>query len=314
MGSNHVSRGKVIDEIRRRVISWEREHWVAYPWRLDRTPYKVLIAELLLKRTTRQAVLREFPKFVQRFPDFSAISTAPVEALEDSLRHLGLYRQRAKHLKELAEVIVKRYGGKVPDKWEDLIALPGVGIYLAGAVLSFGYGRKAPVLDSNVVRLLSRLTGVKAKRYEEYLKLLWELVPDEEHEYFNYGLIDLGALVCHYKQPRCRSCPLREFCVQYLESIGENSAAGRSARRVPDDKLGSRRLLGQAGRARGGGQLQGREQVQRVEGAAAGWGAREAGERDSSNVAGRSGLLLLLRSWHGQRDGRRQPDLPREQR
>ena len=224
MGSNPISRDKVIDEIRRRVISWEREHWVAYPWRLDRTPYKVLIAELLLKRTTRQAVLREFPKFVQKFPDFSAIFNAPVEALEDSLRHLGLYRQRAKQLKELAEVIVKRYGGKVPDKWEDLIALPGVGIYLTGAALSFGYGKKAPVLDSNVVRLLSRLTGMKAKKYEEYLRLLWELVPDKEHDYFNYGLIDLGALVCHYRQPRCRSCPLREFCVQYL------ARAGRSAR------------------------------------------------------------------------------------
>jgi len=223
MGSKPISKDMIIDEIRRRVISWEKEHWVPYPWRVNRTPYKVLIAELLLKRTTRQAVLREFPKFIQRFPDFNAVFNAPMVEVEEAFRHLGLYKQRAKQLKQLAEVIIKKYSGKIPDKWEDLVALPGIGVYLAGAVLSFGYGKKAPVLDSNVIRLLSRLTGIKVKRHEDYLKLLWKLIPDEEHDYFNYGLIDLGALICHYKQPRCESCPLKDFCVQYLKNRGNNS-------------------------------------------------------------------------------------------
>jgi len=220
-----IDRDTIINEIRRRVIEWEKEHWVPYPWRVDRTPYKVLIAELLLKRTTRQAVSREFPKFIQRFPDFNAIFNAPMGEVEEAFRHLGLYKQRAKQLKQLAEVIIKKYSGKIPDKWENLVALPGIGIYLAGAVLSFGYGKKAPVLDSNVIRLLSRLTGIKAKRHEDYLKLLWKLIPNGEHDYFNYGLIDLGALVCHYKQPRCGSCPLKDFCVQYLKNTGNNSIA-----------------------------------------------------------------------------------------
>lgn len=215
LGYRDMTSERLVEEIRSRVIEWEKRNWVPYPWRVDRTPYKVLVAEFLLKRTTRQAVLREFPKFIEKFPDIYAIYNAPVEEVEEALRHLGLYKQRAKQLKELAEVVVKRYNGRIPDKWEDLVKLPGVGVYIAGAVLSFGYGRRAPVLDSNVVRVVSRLTGLKAKRHEEYLGLLWRLVPDIEHDYFNYGLIDIGAQVCHYKTPRCGSCPLRDLCVYY---------------------------------------------------------------------------------------------------
>ncbi len=145
--------------------------------------------------------------------------------MEEAFKHLGLYKQRAKQLKQLAEAVIKRYGGQIPDKWKNLVNLPGIGIYLAGAILSFGYGKKAPVLDSNVTRLLSRLTGTKTKRYEDYLKILWKLVPNEQHDYFNYGLIDLGALVCHYKRPRCNECPLKDLCVQYLRNMGKSNVA-----------------------------------------------------------------------------------------
>jgi len=158
--------------------------------------FSELFAGLLLKRATRQAVSREFP-------DFSSICSAPIEEVEEAFKHLGLYKQRAKQLKEPAKVVVERYGGRVPDKWEELVSLPGVGVYLAGAVLSFGYGKRAPVLDSNVIRLLTRLTGTASKRYEDYLRFLWRVVPDEEHEYFNYGLIDLGASVCRYRRQDC---------------------------------------------------------------------------------------------------------------
>jgi len=216
-----------VGELRRRVIGWERENWAPYPWRTERTPYRVLVAELMLKRTTRRAVAREFPRFIERFPDIYSVYRAPVEEVEEAFRPLGLYRQRARQLKELAKIVVERYGGRVPDRWEDLVSLPGVGAYLAGAVLSFGYGERAPVLDSNVARLLSRLTGVESRRQEDYLGLLWELVPEEGHDLFNYGLIDLGALICHYRGPRCGLCPLKNICVYYLENTGDRAAAGQ---------------------------------------------------------------------------------------
>jgi A/G-specific adenine glycosylase len=214
----------LIVEVRRRVIDWEKGHWIPYPWRVNRTPYKVLVAEVLLKRTTRQAVAREFPRFIARFPDIESLYRAPIEEVEEVLRHLGLYKQRAQQLKELAKAIVERFGGRVPGRWEDLVALPGVGPYIAGAVLSFGYGRPAPVVDSNVMRLLGRLLGLKSKRYEDYIRAGWRLVPEEGHDYFNYGLIDLGALVCSYRGPKCSGCPLRNFCVEYNEKADKARA------------------------------------------------------------------------------------------
>jgi A/G-specific adenine glycosylase len=214
----------LIVEVRRRVIDWEKGHWIPYPWRVNRTPYKVLVAEVLLKRTTRQAVAREFPRFIARFPDIESLYRAPIEEIEEMLRHLGLYKQRAQQLKELAKAIVERFGGRIPDRWEDLVALPGVGPYIAGAVLSFGYGRPAPVVDSNVMRLLGRLLGLKSKRYEDYIRAGWRLVPEEGHDYFNYGLIDLGALVCSYRGSKCSGCPLRNFCVEYNEKADKARA------------------------------------------------------------------------------------------
>lgn len=214
----------LVGSLVRRVIEWEIDNWVPYPWRINRTPYRVLIAEFLLKRTTRQAVAREYPRFIARFPDIHSIHRADEKDLEDALKSLGLYRQRAVQLKELAETIIERHGGEIPDEFSELTSLPGVGPYIAGAVLSFGFGKKAPVVDSNVARLLSRLTGLRFKSTEGYLRLAWILVPEKDHELFNYGLVDLGAVVCHYRDPRCLSCVLRDLCVH----VEGQSRAGRA--------------------------------------------------------------------------------------
>jgi A/G-specific adenine glycosylase len=220
----------------KRVINWEKQHWIPYPWRTDRTPYKVLIAEVLLKRTTRQAVAREFLRFMARIPDIEPLYRAPMEEVEEALRHLGLYWQRARQLKELAKVIVEKYGGKIPDDWSALAEHPGVGVYIAGAVLSFGYGKKAPVLDSNVTRLLNRLTGRKARKTEKYLDFLRLLLPDREAGYFNYGIIDLGAIVCHYRQPLCNRCPLRDLCVTY--NVANNARRAECLDKAYNELLG----------------------------------------------------------------------------
>ncbi len=204
--------GLELERFRRAVIEWERGHWIPYPWRVNRTPYKVLVAEVLLKRTTRQAVAREFPRFIARFPDIYAVYQAPVEEIERALLPLGLYKQRARQLKEIARAIVEVHGGRVPDDWDALVSIEGIGAYIAGAVLSFGYGKRAPVVDSNVMRLFSKLRGRRYARAEELLPLLWEVVPERDHETFNYGVIDIGFSVCTYREPRCWECPLAEFC------------------------------------------------------------------------------------------------------
>lgn len=215
---------QLVDDLRRRVITWERENWTPYPWRLDRTPYKVLIAEILLKRTTRQAVARVFPQFMTKFPDIKDIYRSPVEEIEKALTPLGLYRQRTLQLKRLAQVIVEKHQGRIPDSWEGLVRLPGVGPYVAGAVLSFGYGKRAPAVDSNVLRLLGRLADVKPRNYSEALRILWRLVPERDHELFNYGMIDLGAVVCHYRYPKCGSCPLYDICIAATKTQNSSKA------------------------------------------------------------------------------------------
>lgn len=211
---------ELVIEFRRRLIEWGRKNYVDWPWRRDRTPYKVLIAELLLKRTTRQAAAREYPKFLAKFPDIESIHKASFEEVREAFRPLGLYNQRAKQLKELAAAIMERYGGQIPDRLEDLKSLPGVNDYIAGAVLSFGFGKAAPIPDANVLRIMARVTGfsrMTATGKRKIYRVLERLVPPDRHVEFNYALLDLGGSTCHYQWPKCDKCPIRDFCVHGTE-------------------------------------------------------------------------------------------------
>ncbi|GAB6136799.1 DNA-binding protein [Thermococcus prieurii] len=224
---------ELVEEFRQRLFEWGKENYVEWPWRRNRTPYKVLIAELLLKRTTRQAAAREYQKFITKFPDIESIHRANFDEIKEAFRPLGLYNQRAKQLKELAEVLIEKYGGKIPDNLEALKSLPGVNDYIAGAVLSFGFGKPAPIPDANVLRIMSRVTGfsrTSTSGRRKIYRVLEVLVPRNKHVEFNYALLDLGGSVCHYQWPKCKECPLKDLCVygtqdeenrEYLEQVYE---------------------------------------------------------------------------------------------
>lgn len=211
---------ELVKEFQKRLIEWGRKNYVNWPWRRDRTPYRVLIAELLLKRTTRQAAAREYPKFLAKFPDIENIHKASFDEVREAFLPLGLYNQRAKQLKELAQVVVEKYGGKIPSDIETLKKLPGINDYIAGAVLSFGFGRLAPIPDANVLRIMARVTGFSrssAGGRRKIYRVLERLVPKDRHVEFNYALLDLGGSACHYQWPKCKECPLRDFCVYGAE-------------------------------------------------------------------------------------------------
>jgi len=219
----------LVAEFQRRAIEWGREHYESWPWRSNRTPYRVLIAEFLLKRTTRRAVGRVYPEFIERFPDTKSLYRASLEEVVEALRPLGLYNQRAEQLKELARAVVEVYHGRIPNTLEELKGLPGVSDYIAGAVLSFGYGRPAPVADSNVLRIMSRVTGISSRTAAGKRRLLYvleRLVPEGHHVEFNYALLDLGGSVCHYRYPRCEMCPLKRVCVSPLTASGNTEESG----------------------------------------------------------------------------------------
>lgn len=200
----------------RRLLKWGRANPRSFPWRdPGRTPYEVLVAELLLKRTTSKAAARAYPIFLNRFPSFSAIAEAREPYLASVLQPVGLSKQRAKGFREMAKHVEKVHHGTLPSRIAALEQLPHTGPYSARAVASFAYNQRAAIVDSNVIRVLSR---VFAKSVPERQSLkAWQaladcLVPNREHRLYNYALLDLGATVCRYDRPHCSECPLAVIC------------------------------------------------------------------------------------------------------
>ncbi len=208
--------GKRRLRIVRRLLQWGRQNSRQYPWRDPTTsPFQTLIAETLLKRTTSTAAARLYPTFIAHFPSFSAIAEAPAVYLEDSLRPIGLYKQRAAGLKRMAEHVQLTLGGELPREVESLEGIPHAGPYAARAVSSFAYGVKAAVVDSNVERIFKRVfrhSLPDRPRASTVQQIADALIPHRAHRLFNYALLDLGATVCRYVRPRCCECPLAGLC------------------------------------------------------------------------------------------------------
>jgi len=176
----------------------------------------VMLAELLLRRTTATAVARVYPKLLQKYPNIESLAKADIKLLEEEVAVLGLRKQRAAAFGGVVAVIVGNHGGRIPADYSKLQEVPHIGPYTAGAILSFGFGIPAAVLDSNVERILVRLfsrsmEGNKPSR-DLLLTVASELLPTDGHEVFNWSLIDLGALGCSYRKARHELCPLVASC------------------------------------------------------------------------------------------------------
>ena len=204
------------------ILDWSLTHLRAYPWREpDRTPYEVLIAEVLLKRTTATAAARVYDSFIHQFPTTKTITTATEEQLVAALSNVGLQRQRTKAIKALARHLTEEQGSNIPSDLDYLLGIPGLGEYSARAVLSFGFGIPVAVVDANVERILGRVfQTVLPQRPLTHLfqKLASSLLPSESHRRYNLGLLDLGALICRYIDPLCPECPLTSICDYYNQN------------------------------------------------------------------------------------------------
>jgi A/G-specific adenine glycosylase len=179
-----------------------------------------LVAEILLKKTTAPVVNRFLPAFLGKYPTIQNLAGAKPRQLQRFLKPLGLSRQRAHQFTDLAREIVSRYGGKIPDRPGDLLELPGVGEYTANALRSAAFGRPAPIVDTNVARVLLRVYDISPSRFEarrspevwaEARKLTGRDATRSKK--INWALLDLAALVCLPKNPKCHVCPLSEGCV-----------------------------------------------------------------------------------------------------
>lgn len=219
MGNALVLEGQVEAKrpaVQRGILGWAAGHTRYYPWREPgRSPYEILVAEVLLKRTTARAAARVYGDFLSRFPTVKDLADASNAEFEAILSSVGLQKQRARAFLEIGRHIVANEGGVVPDTADGLLRVPHLGPYSAGAVLSFGYRLPAAVVDSNVERILRRVFRdcMPEKISRELLQAMAdELLPKTDHRSFNLGLLDLGALTCRYIRPKCDKCPLASVC------------------------------------------------------------------------------------------------------
>ena len=201
--------------VRNSLVEWFSVNGRDFPWRSTTDPYHVLIAEMLLRRTTATAVSRIYPDFMKRFEQPEQLAKANVRTIASMIRGLGLQNVRAQHLKKTALCIIKEYNGSIPQAVEKLKILPGVGEYVASAVLNFAYHIPMPLVDGNTVHLMSRVfrltfTGSNDTKARDFVES-FNLGP--QYRAFYWGVIDLVALVCLRKSPRCNICPLQDVCM-----------------------------------------------------------------------------------------------------
>lgn len=196
------------------LLEWHRLEGRQYPWRVGVDPWHVLMAEVCLRRTRADQVVPVFEALCEIAPTPEAMIQHETEVYE-SMRSLGL-RWRAQNMLAIARALVRDHGGRVPASLEELLALPGVGDYVAQAVLIFGFGRRGVVIDTNTQRIAARLLRrPRMKRWQVRLDLQRLAGADGSDASVNYALLDLGALICQPRQPRCDDCPVRRHCATF---------------------------------------------------------------------------------------------------
>jgi len=199
----------------RKLLAWWARAARDLPWRRTRDPYRVLVSEFMLQQTQVSRVAEYYPRFLERFPDLETLARSRPRAVREAWDGLGYYA-RASNLHSLARVVSRDHGGKLPDVPEELVKLPGVGPYTAGAVATFAYEKPVPAVDTNVARVLRRAFGnvERAMRNAELWRLASMLVPKNGKRAwkFNQAIMELGALICVARKPKCPQCPVRPVC------------------------------------------------------------------------------------------------------
>jgi len=192
----------------RKLLIWYKKAARSLPWRETRNPYAILVSEFMLQQTQVSRVLEYYPRFMARFPTIAALARARPKAVMEQWDGLGYYA-RARNLHALARVVTKTHDGTLSDNPEELQELPGVGRYTAGAVACFAYEKAVPAVDTNVKRVLSR-----AFEPDDVWELAEKVTPrDGKRAWrFNQALMELGALICVARKPRCPECPVRPVC------------------------------------------------------------------------------------------------------
>ncbi len=213
-----------------RLLAWYSRHRRRLPWRGNPTPYRVWVSEIMLQQTQVKTVLPYYERFLSRFPDVRTLASAPEEDVLAAWAGLGYY-SRARSIHRAAVKIVREHNGRFPETMDDILKLPGVGRYTAGAIHSIAFNRPAPVVDGNVRRVISRLNGIKGRIPETFFwKQSSAWVPATRPSDFNQAVMELGALICTPSDPRCADCPVASLCTAMRLGIQHQIPAKLPAR------------------------------------------------------------------------------------
>jgi A/G-specific adenine glycosylase len=208
---------KAAQAFTRRVLAWFDRAGRDLPWRRTRDPYRVLVSEFMLQQTQVSRVSEYYPRFLARFATLERLARARPKAVREAWDGLGYYA-RAANLHALARVVSRDMGGTLPSEPDELVRLPGVGRYTAGAVASFAYEKPVAAVDTNVARVLGRVFVAEHGARSTEQRALWALaqllVPKNGKRAwkFNQAVMELGAMICVAKKPRCPACPVRAVC------------------------------------------------------------------------------------------------------
>jgi A/G-specific adenine glycosylase len=220
-----------------RLLAWFARHARDLPWRRQRTPYRVWVAEVMLQQTRAETIVSYYDRFLARFPTIQALADAPLEEVLKVWEGLGYYA-RARHLHAAAQQVAAAHGGQLPDTFEDLLALPGVGRYIGGALASIAFGQDVAAVDGNARRVLCRAFDIREDVTRSAVQrkleaLAASLLPPGRAGVFNEALMELGATVCTPRAPGCSRCPLRGVCLGHAQGDAEALPVRRPRRPVP---------------------------------------------------------------------------------
>ena len=225
------------------LLDWYRQTKRDLPWRKTQDPYRILLSEIMLQQTQVQTVIPYYKKFLAAYPDFKALAAAPLGKVLKLWEGLGYY-SRARNLHALAKTVARRHDGQLPAEYIQILALPGIGRYTAGAVLSIAFGLDYPVVDGNVMRVFCRYFGITEDISKlQIQKQLWDLaaryLPKGEASDYNQALMELGAMVCTPRAPSCLLCPLMESCEAYRIGNQNELPVKRKKGEVPHKQIGA---------------------------------------------------------------------------
>jgi A/G-specific adenine glycosylase len=220
------------------LLNWFAQNARDLPWRRTRDPYAIWVSEIMLQQTQVKTVIPFWNRWLRELPTVEAAAKAPSAKIHKLWEGLGYYT-RVRNLQKAAQVIVEKHDGKFPENFDDVHALPGIGRYTAGAICSIAFNQPTPILDGNVIRVLTRIFGIAENPKEKQTNArLWQLAEklvqnSKPHcSHLNQSLMELGALICTPRNPQCLICPVKKLCmafknnrVEELPNLGKRAAA-----------------------------------------------------------------------------------------